>query len=756
MFETSKLEDADPAETREWLESIDSVLKTQGAERAQFLLERIIDFTRRSGAYLPFRPNTAYVNTISPGQELDYPGDRAIERRIEAYLRWNAMAMVVQANRQSSEYGGHIATYASAATLYEVGFNHFWRAPSEQHPGDLVFIQGHSSPGIYARAYLEGRLTEDAARPFPPGSGRRRPVVLPAPVADAGLLAVPDRVDGPRPDDGDLPGALHALPRASRHRASQRPQGLGLPRRRRDGRARIARRHHDAGAREARQPGLRHQLQPAAARRPGARQRQDHPGTRGRVPRRRLERHQGGVGRALGSAAAAGHQGPAAAPDEGVRRRRVPELQGQGRRLHARALLRQVSRAEGDGRQHVRRGHLAPEPRRPRRPQGLRRLRGGDEAQRPADRDPRQDRQGLRHGRTAARRRTSRTSRRSSTTQRCASSATASTSRSRTPRSRSCRTTSRPKTARRCGTCSSAASRSAATCRSASDRAPPLRTPPLEAFAPLLERPASARSRPRWRSCACSRSCSRTRTSGSTSCRSCRTRRAPSAWRACSARSASTPRWASSTRRRTRTSCSYYREDKKGQILEEGINEGGAMCCWIAAAHRLRQPRRQHDAVLHLLLDVRLPAHRRLHLGRRRHAGARLPAGRHRRAHDAGGRGPAAPGRPQPPGGVDHPELRRLRPGLRLRAGRDRAGRPAPHVRRARVDLLLHHLHERELRAAGDAGGRGGGHPQGHVPAAAGRQGQGARAAARLRHDPARGARPRPCSRRTSACRPTS
>jgi pyruvate dehydrogenase E1 component len=144
MFEASMNDDADPSETREWLESIDSVLRTHGPERAQYLLERVIDFTRRSGAYLPFKPNTAYVNTISVGQEQPYPGDRALERRIEAYLRWNAMAMVVQANRQSTEYGGHIASYASAATLYEVGFNHFWRATSDAHPGDLVFIQGHS------------------------------------------------------------------------------------------------------------------------------------------------------------------------------------------------------------------------------------------------------------------------------------------------------------------------------------------------------------------------------------------------------------------------------------------------------------------------------------------------------------------------------------------------------------------------------------------------------------------------------------
>src|ERR1700688_4699402 len=160
MTQQSPFEDIDPVETQEWLESIDSVLRAQGPERAHFLLEKLVDFTRRSGTYLPFKPNTAYLNTISKAQEPEYPGDRSLERRNEAYLRWNALAMVVQANRVSSEYGGHIASYASAATLYEVGFNHFWRAKSDSHPGDMIFMQGHSSPGIYARAYLEGRLDE--------------------------------------------------------------------------------------------------------------------------------------------------------------------------------------------------------------------------------------------------------------------------------------------------------------------------------------------------------------------------------------------------------------------------------------------------------------------------------------------------------------------------------------------------------------------------------------------------------------------
>jgi len=166
MTEQSPYEDIDPIETQEWLESIDSLLKAQGPQRAHFILEKLVDFTRRSGTYLPFRPNTAYLNTISKHREPDYPGDRSLERRIEAYIRWNAMAMVVQANRASSEYGGHIASYASAATLYEVGFNHFWRARSDSHPGDMIFIQGHSSPGIYARAYLEGRLSEEQLKRF--------------------------------------------------------------------------------------------------------------------------------------------------------------------------------------------------------------------------------------------------------------------------------------------------------------------------------------------------------------------------------------------------------------------------------------------------------------------------------------------------------------------------------------------------------------------------------------------------------------
>ncbi|MFA9419677.1 MAG: pyruvate dehydrogenase (acetyl-transferring), homodimeric type [Gammaproteobacteria bacterium] len=162
----AKQSDLDPQETQEWIESLESVLEREGLERAHFLLEKLIDKARRSGAYLPFTPNTAYVNTIPVSTQRPIPGDQAIEHTIRSVIRWNAAAMVVHANRESSELGGHIASFASAATLYDVGFSHFFRAPNEENKGDLVFFQGHSAPGIYARAFLEGRLSEEQLKSF--------------------------------------------------------------------------------------------------------------------------------------------------------------------------------------------------------------------------------------------------------------------------------------------------------------------------------------------------------------------------------------------------------------------------------------------------------------------------------------------------------------------------------------------------------------------------------------------------------------
>jgi pyruvate dehydrogenase E1 component len=152
--------DIDPVETREWLDSLDGVIEVEGRDRAAFLLDELLGRARRRGTPVPYSASTPYLNTIPPEREARHPGDRAIEHRIRSYIRWNALAIVLRANKESSELGGHIASFQSAATLYDVGFMHFWHAPSERHGGDLVFVQGHSSPGIYARAFVEGRLTE--------------------------------------------------------------------------------------------------------------------------------------------------------------------------------------------------------------------------------------------------------------------------------------------------------------------------------------------------------------------------------------------------------------------------------------------------------------------------------------------------------------------------------------------------------------------------------------------------------------------
>ena len=154
------IQDTDIQETQEWVESLDAVMELEGVERAHFLLEKLIETARQNGANLPYSAHTAYINTIPAHLEQHTPGNRTIESRLRAYIRWNAAAMVVKANLESAELGGHIATFASAATLYDIGMNHFWHAPSPQHGGDLLYIQGHAAPGIYSRSFLEGRLSE--------------------------------------------------------------------------------------------------------------------------------------------------------------------------------------------------------------------------------------------------------------------------------------------------------------------------------------------------------------------------------------------------------------------------------------------------------------------------------------------------------------------------------------------------------------------------------------------------------------------
>ncbi|OGG46003.1 MAG: pyruvate dehydrogenase (acetyl-transferring), homodimeric type [Candidatus Handelsmanbacteria bacterium RIFCSPLOWO2_12_FULL_64_10] len=166
--------DMNPAETQEWMESLDFALQKHGPDRVRFLLDKLQERARWHDVEIPFSANTPYVNTIPVERQPPYPGDREIERRIKSFIRWNAMSMVVRANREEAGIGGHISTYASAATLFEVGFNHFFRGKGEDFSGDQVYFQGHASPGVYARAFLEGRLGVEHLENFrrelrPPG-----------------------------------------------------------------------------------------------------------------------------------------------------------------------------------------------------------------------------------------------------------------------------------------------------------------------------------------------------------------------------------------------------------------------------------------------------------------------------------------------------------------------------------------------------------------------------------------------------------
>lgn len=158
--------DKDPLETKEWIDALLSVLKFEGTDRAEFLIQQLIHKARQRGLDLSACLHTSYVNTIPVELEPPFPGDEKLEKRIAALIRWNAVMMVLQAGKVSTELGGHIATYASAATLYEVGYNHFFHAANSEHGGDLLYIQGHSSPGIYARAFLEGRLSSEQLAHF--------------------------------------------------------------------------------------------------------------------------------------------------------------------------------------------------------------------------------------------------------------------------------------------------------------------------------------------------------------------------------------------------------------------------------------------------------------------------------------------------------------------------------------------------------------------------------------------------------------
>ena len=337
-----QLPDIDPAETDDWLASLDQVVEQEGEMRARFLIYKLLKRARQLQIGLPPLTQTRYINTISPEQEPYFPGDEELERRIRRLIRWNAVAMVLRANNRFAGIGGHLATYASAATLYEVGFNHFFRGKDGEGSGrpDLL-------PGSCRTRDLRAGVPRGPAEPSSSSttSGARRArtpglSLVSASPADARLLGVPDGLHGTGSHRRHLPGPLQPLPpepRPGRHLGFAR---LGIPRRRRDRRAGIARRPPRRRPGGARQPDLRRQLQPPAARRPRPRQRQDHPGARVGLPRRRLERHQGHLGPRVGRAARPRRRRRPRPEDERHPRRRVPEVLGRRRRLYPRAFLR--------------------------------------------------------------------------------------------------------------------------------------------------------------------------------------------------------------------------------------------------------------------------------------------------------------------------------------------------------------------------------------------------------------------------------
>ena len=261
--------DIDPVETEEWLDSLEYVIQSRGPERAQYLMKVLDAKARSEGVDIPIQSNTPYINTIPTEEQPAYPGNRELERRIKSIVRWNAMAMVVKANKNFDGIGGHISTYASAATLYEVAFNHIIRGRGESgYDGDLVYFQGHASPGIYARAFLEDRLSEENLECFrrelqPEGglSSYPHPWLMPHfweyPTVSMGL--------------GPIMAIYQArfLNRYLQDRGikdtSKQASGRFIWAMVRMRRTRNAGRHHVGRAGKTRQPDFRYQLQPAAA-----------------------------------------------------------------------------------------------------------------------------------------------------------------------------------------------------------------------------------------------------------------------------------------------------------------------------------------------------------------------------------------------------------------------------------------------------------------------------------------------------------
>ena len=227
-----QLPDADPVETSEWLDAFDDIVDAHGRTRARYLLMRILERARQKQVDFPATVSSPYVNTIPSDEEPEFPGDEYLERRIRAFIRWNAAVMVVRANVRSEAIGGHLSTYASSASLYEVGFNHFFRGKDGGQPGDQVYIQGHASPGIYARAFVEGRLSAEQLDNFRFEVGTDGLSSYPHPRLMPEFWEYPTVSMGLGPAQCHRPGPCEPVPARPRRGRHIGQPGLGLRRRR--------------------------------------------------------------------------------------------------------------------------------------------------------------------------------------------------------------------------------------------------------------------------------------------------------------------------------------------------------------------------------------------------------------------------------------------------------------------------------------------------------------------------------------------
>ena len=482
----------------------------RGKERGLFLLGCSRSRRRSSASSRTCRRTRPTATRSRSASRRRIPATSRSRSASPAIMRWNALAMVVRANQAYGELGGHIASYASAAEIFEVGFNHFFRAPTTGTAATSCSSSRTRRPASMRARFSRAASTEEQLANYRQEVGGGGLSSYPHP------WLMPDFWQFPTGSMGIGPISAIYQARFMRyleHRGiadTRRPARVGRVRRRRDGRARVDRRAHARRAREARQPHVRRQLQPAAPRRPGARQRPDHPGARGAVHRRRLERDQGAVGLRLGPAVRARHEPRAAAPLRRDGRRRVPDARRQRRRLQPRALLRPRSGAAGARRAHDAGRDRRATPRRPRLPQAPRRASRARAHRGQPTVILAKTKKGYGMGERGRVAHDRRTSRRSSTSTRCRRFRDRFALPLDRRRSRaSCASTARPRTAPRSRTCARAARRSAALCRARRRAAPPLAVPPLEQLSRqfALERRTARRCRPRWRSCACSARC---------------------------------------------------------------------------------------------------------------------------------------------------------------------------------------------------------------------------------------------------------